>query len=113
MSEIKIKHFLDANHPIRLILETALDAVIVLHADGTIREWNPVAETIFGWRRAEVLGRPMAERIIPERYRERHYRGLAHYFETGEGPLLRKRGGITALLAGAVRSFQWRYRFAR
>ena len=97
MREIEIKPFLDATYPLRLILEAALDAVVVLHSDGTIREWNPVAENIFGWRRAEVLGRPMAERIIPDRYRAQHYRGLARYFETGEGPLLRKRVEITAL----------------
>ena len=97
MPEIENIPFLDASHPVRVILEAALDGVVVLHSDGTIREWNPVAETIFGWRRAEVLGRPMAERIIPERYRAQHYRGLARYFETGEGPLLRKRVEITAL----------------
>ena len=93
--EIEIKPFLDANHSLRL--ETALDAIIVLHSDGTIREWNPVAENIFGWRRADVLGRPMAERIIPDRYRAHHYRGLARYFETGEGPLLRTQVETTAL----------------
>jgi two-component sensor histidine kinase len=33
----------------------------------------------------------MADLIIPERFQAAHYKGLHHYLETGEGPLLRKR----------------------
>jgi signal transduction histidine kinase len=41
----------------------------------------------------------MAELIVPPPLREKHYRGLAHYLATGEGPVLDKRIEMTALRA--------------
>jgi PAS domain S-box-containing protein len=41
----------------RALLATAVDGVITLESDGTIREFNAAAERIFGWRRADILGR--------------------------------------------------------
>ena len=32
---------------------------------GTVIEWNPRAEEVFGWRRHEVVGRPVAETLLP------------------------------------------------
>ncbi len=81
----------------RVMLETALDAVVVMRSDGTVADWNASAEEIFGWSRSEVVDRPMADFIIPARYREGHWRGLETYLKTGVGPLLRKRIEITAM----------------
>jgi len=81
----------------RLIVESALDAVITLDAQGLITGWNPQAETIFGWSREKAIGRRLAETIIPPQYREAHHRGLQHFLATGEGPVLNKRIEITAL----------------
>src|SRR5436305_14930653 len=81
------------------ILEAALDAIISIDHEGRVVEFNPAAEQIFGCSRAEVLGQPLAERIIPPSMRERHYRGLAHYLATGEGPALGRRLELTALRA--------------
>lgn len=33
-------------------------------ADGMVIEWNPRAEEVFGWRRDEVVGRPVAEHLM-------------------------------------------------
>ena len=41
----------------RAILETALDCVITMDHLGAVVEFNPAAETAFGYRRAEVIGR--------------------------------------------------------
>lgn len=79
------------------VLKTALDAVVVMGSDGTIAGWNDVAEQTFGWTAAEVEGRRMSEVLIPERYREAHERGLAHYLATGEGPVLGRRIEIEAI----------------
>ncbi len=81
----------------RSVLDSALDAVVGMDADGLITDWNPRAETIFGWNRAEVLGQPLAGTIIPPQYREAHRRGLQHFLATGEGPVLNQRIEITAL----------------
>jgi len=81
----------------RLILDTALDAVVGMDAGGTITEWNPHAESIFGWSRADALGRQLSELIIPRALREAHETGLRRFLETGEGPVLNKRIEIQAL----------------
>lgn len=81
----------------RAILESALDCIITMDASGRVREFNPAAERVFGFSRAEAVGKELAELIIPSRMREQHRRGLAHYLKTGEGPLLGKRIEIAAL----------------
>jgi PAS domain S-box-containing protein len=81
----------------RRILETAQDAFVAIDADGCIRDWNRQAERLFGWARDEAIGRPLAETVIPQRYRADHRRGLAHFLQTGEGPVLGRRLELTAL----------------
>jgi PAS domain S-box-containing protein len=81
----------------RLIMNSALDAIICINSDGQVTLWNPRAEMIFGWNEHEMLGKHMAEYIIPDRFRKRHEEGIRHYFKTGEGPLLNKLFEITAM----------------
>jgi len=81
----------------RLIVETALDAVISIDRDGAITGWNSQAEKIFCWTRDEALGRPIDETIMPERYRAGHKRGLARYLTTREARVLNKRIELTGL----------------
>ncbi|HEU4748483.1 MAG TPA: PAS domain S-box protein [Gemmatimonadaceae bacterium] len=81
----------------RLILDTALDAVVAMDGGGRISDWNTQAERMFGWSRAEAIGRRMADTIIPPGFREAHEKGLARFLHTGEGPVLNKRIEIVAL----------------
>jgi len=82
---------------LRLILETALDAVVVMKADGVVADWNDRAVGVFGWSRDEAVGRIMADLIIPERYREAHRNGLRRYLESGKGKVLGKRIELSGL----------------
>ena len=79
------------------IMEAALDCIVTIDAEGIVREFNPAAEAVFGYGREEALGRRLSELIIPPRLREAHERGLRHYFETGDGPVLGKRIEVTAM----------------
>jgi len=79
------------------VLRTALDAVITMSHDGTITEFNPSAEAMFGYERHEVMGRPLAELIIPERFREAHRQGLARLVSSGESKVMGRRIEIAAL----------------
>ncbi|MGQ0569913.1 MAG: PAS domain S-box protein [Armatimonadota bacterium] len=81
------------------ILEAALDCIITMDHEGKIIEFNPAAEKTFGYSRSEVLGREMAELIIPPPLRASHRKGLAHFLATGEGPVLGKRIEIPAVRA--------------
>ena len=81
----------------RGILESALDCIITMDAEGRIIEFNPAAERVFGFTREEAVGAELAELIIPPRMREQHRRGLAHFLKTGEGPVIGRRIEIEGL----------------
>ena len=81
------------------ILATALDGILTIDHAGTLIEFNPAAEAMFGYRREEVLGREMAAFIIPPPLRDAHRRGMARYLATGDGPALGRRIELTALRA--------------
>jgi PAS domain S-box-containing protein len=81
------------------ILETALDCIITIDHTGRIIEFNPAAEQTFGFRSVEVVGRSLAELLVPPALREQHSRGLARYLATGEGPVLNRRVEMPALRA--------------
>src|SRR5688500_1901491 len=67
---------------------------------GRIVKCNPKVETLFGWMASEVLDKLLIETIIPHRYREAHQKGLKHFLETGEGPVLGSTIEIQALNKG-------------
>lgn len=81
------------------VLETALDCIIIMDAAGRIQEFNPAAERTFGYRREEVIGELLAEKIIPPALREMHQRGLTRYLETGEARVLGRRIEVQAMRA--------------
>jgi PAS domain S-box-containing protein len=87
----------DRDTKMRRIIDSALDAVLSIDEHGKVTEWNAQAETMFGWRREEAVGRTLSELFIPHRYRDAHEKGLRHFLSTGEGPLLNRRIEITAL----------------
>jgi PAS domain S-box-containing protein len=81
---------------LRLVLETTLDAAVVMKADGVVADWNERAVAVFGWSKDEAVGQSMADLIIPERYREAHKMGLQRYLETGKGEVLGRRIEVSA-----------------
>ena len=87
----------------RAIIDTALDGVLLMDSAGAIVDWNPAAERIFGWRRDEILGQSLADRIIPEELRDAHRRGLERYLTTGRGTILGKRLELEALRRDGTR----------
>jgi len=80
-----------------LTLDSAMDAFVAMDSAGTIVEWNRQASAIFGWTRAEALGRLLADTIIPRRHRDAHARGLQRFVADGHGPILGTRMEITGL----------------
>ncbi|MFD0739283.1 EAL domain-containing protein [Lysobacter koreensis] len=81
----------------KAVIDTAFDAFVEIDADSTIREWNRQAEATFGWRRDEVIGKNMAELIVPVRYRQAHHHGIARFLATGNGSVLNRRVDVFAL----------------
>ncbi len=73
------------------VLETALEGIVTIDERGDLVEFNPSAETMFGYARSEVIGRPMAELLIPPRMRDAHYAGFERHLRTGESRILARR----------------------
>jgi PAS domain S-box-containing protein len=66
----------DSEARLRTLLDTVREGYIAIDADDRITAWNAEAERLFGWTRTEVLGRELAQTIIPLKYRDAHRRGL-------------------------------------
>jgi PAS domain S-box-containing protein len=82
---------------IRPILDTVLDAVVVMDRDGTVRAWNRHAETTFGWTADQAIGRNLGDLIVPEALREAHHRGLERFNRDGIAKVLDQRLELTGL----------------
>lgn len=73
---------------LQAMLNTSLDAVLVVNREGRFIEFNGAASEIFGYTKDEALGREMTELIFPAHLIEAHLRGMRHHLETGEARLL-------------------------
>jgi PAS domain S-box-containing protein len=82
---------------VRPILETVLDAVVVMGRDGVIRAWNRHAEAIFGWTAQEAVGRNLGELIVPPELRSAHEQGLARFNQDGVARVLDTRLELSGL----------------
>jgi len=51
------------------IVRSAVDAIVLIDAQGGIEEFNPAAERLFGYTEAEVLGRNVSM-LMPQPYRD-------------------------------------------
>jgi PAS domain S-box-containing protein len=83
----------------RIVLETALDAVISIDQNTRVTYVNSAFERTFGYRAEEVTGRDLAEIIVPPSLREAHRRGIARYLETGQASILNRRIEMPAMRA--------------
>src|SRR5215212_4275322 len=52
------------------IVHSSVDAIVGETLDGIITDWNPAAERLYGYTAEEVIGRPFARLIPPERAAE-------------------------------------------
>ena len=80
----------ESEKKLQALVDTALDAVVMIDSGGMITGWNNQASRIFGWSRDEIMGRQISTTIIPPGYREAHTQGLQHFLASGEGPFLNR-----------------------
>jgi diguanylate cyclase (GGDEF)-like protein/PAS domain S-box-containing protein len=84
------------------ILNSAHEAFISMDEDGNIVEWTSQAERDFGWSRAEAIGRPLAEKILPAGDREHYEPGLQRMLE-GDHRAIGRRIEVTASHRNGIR----------
>lgn len=69
---------------IKTIMNTSIDAVIVSDSQGHVIDFNQAAETIFGHKKSDVIGRNLGEIIVPDHMRNAHEAGMARMRNNGE-----------------------------
>src|SRR5579864_3048776 len=79
------------------VLDSVLDCIITMGADGRAIEFNAAAERTFGYTKADAIGRALTDLIIPPSLRDAPAAGLARYLATGEGQLIGKLIQMTAM----------------
>ena len=67
-----------------VILDSALDPIVTFDHEGRILEFNAAARRVFGYSRDEVVGREVAEKMVPPSLRDELRRRLREFVETGE-----------------------------
>ena len=112
----------EAEEKLATVVETVLEGFIEMDAEGRITEMNPEAQKVFGWSRDDVLGRDLAETLLPEDRRAEFRDSLAAVIAGGEGPLfggwhdewtaLRRDGGTVTvewLVAPVCQGGEWTF----
>jgi PAS domain S-box-containing protein len=84
----------DAQARLGGILESAMDAIITVDEAQTVLLFNRAAESMFGCRKEDALGKPL-DRFLPVRYRAAHH---GHVEEFGRTGVTSRRMGPTKLL---------------
>ncbi|HLJ93596.1 MAG TPA: PAS domain S-box protein [Gemmataceae bacterium] len=86
----------------RSILDSAMDCIITMDHEGNVLEFNPAAERTFGYSRAQVVGRSLADLIIPPLAWDRARQDFSGYLASGEGWVLNHRQEMRARRADGI-----------
>lgn len=79
-----------SENQVRMILDTAMDGIISIDDQQNIILFNRAAETIFGWKAEQVLGRSI-NILIPERYESQHRQSVEQF---GQGQVPSRRMSV-------------------
>ncbi len=81
----------------RMLIDTALDAVVVVDQDGIVRQWNPQCQETFGFTAAEACGRAIQDLVVPDRLAEKHRAAIKGYLGRGADEPLGRRLEVQAV----------------
>lgn len=86
-------------------VNTSLDAIIVADSESRIIQYNPSAESIFGFKQEDVIGHDLGQLIVPLRMREAHAQGMERFLKDGSFKLVNSGRFETAALDASGREF--------
>ena len=75
----------ESEQRLHAIIDSALDAVVMVDSDGKAVYWNPAAEKMFGYSCQEMLGRDVHGILTPDRYCEQAIDGFNDFRILGQG----------------------------
>ncbi len=85
------------------IVQAALDCIISFDQDGCIIDFNPAAEHTFGHARADVIGQPLAERLLTPDSHAQFQQGMADLLKNRDSLLHKRRIELSAMHAEGMR----------
>lgn len=71
------------NARFRALTENIGVALITIDTDSVVQFANPVVEDVLGWEPSELEGETLVK-VIPERFRSRHFEAIEQYLDTGD-----------------------------
>jgi PAS domain S-box-containing protein len=77
----------DSEERLRLVVDTAVDAIVVINEEGNILAFNPAAERMFGYSRDEAIGENVKV-LMPEPHRRQHDSYIDSYRKTGRRKII-------------------------
>lgn len=81
---------------LRTVLNNVIDGIITIDELGNITSFNPAAESIFGYRSDEVIGKNV-RLLMPPPFKDEHDGYLARYRADGTPRIMRARREVTGL----------------
>lgn len=87
---------------LKVVLEHASDAHMMVNEAGVVTAWNRAAEEIFGWEKVEAVGQRLEFLIIPPKFQQAHAEGLKYYVDNKEGHSLDRRFEFLAMKKNGV-----------
>lgn len=85
------------------ILQAALDCIVSFDERGFIVDFNPAAEHTFGHERADVIGQPLAERLLTPASQAQFEQRMAELLQDGTHPAQQRRTEMLAMHAEGMR----------
>ena len=86
----------ESEERLRSIVDSAVDAIILIDARGCVESFNFGAEQLFGYAAAEVVGKNVSM-LMPSPYRDDHDGYLTNYLDTGIAKIIGVGRDVTAL----------------
>ena len=69
------------------VLETAVDAIVIIDERGVVQTFNRAAERMFGYERAEVIGKNVSL-LMPPPFGQEHDGYILEYLQTGRAKII-------------------------
>ncbi|NOZ83326.1 MAG: PAS domain S-box protein [Epsilonproteobacteria bacterium] len=86
----------ESEKQLNIVVESAIDAIVMIDSMGNIALWNKAAEKMFGYSAKEIIGKSILDVMIPAKYRQNVAKGLSEFGKTGRGKFI---GEITEAAA--------------